>query len=52
MPLSPAPAPQLVLCEPLLNPGWERQAIGRSLRMGQTREVTVTKLLAKGENND
>lgn len=36
------------LCEPTLNPSFERQAIGRSHRMGQDRPLTVTRLLMMG----
>ncbi len=36
------------LCEPPLNPSFERQAIGRSHRMGQDKPLTVTRLLMKG----
>ncbi|KAL4443632.1 hypothetical protein ABPG75_011369 [Micractinium tetrahymenae] len=38
----------IVLCEPTLNPSFERQAIGRSHRMGQDKALTVTRLLMKG----
>ncbi|KAL4447266.1 hypothetical protein ABPG77_007299 [Micractinium sp. CCAP 211/92] len=38
----------IVLCEPTLNPSFERQAIGRSHRMGQDKALTVTRFLMKG----
>jgi hypothetical protein len=38
----------IILCEPTLNPSFERQAIGRSLRMGQDKAVTVSRLLMRG----
>ena len=41
-------ASHVYLCEPLLNPSLELQAIGRSRRMGQTRKVSVTRVYAQG----
>ncbi|KAI7841185.1 hypothetical protein COHA_005151 [Chlorella ohadii] len=41
-------ATHIILCEPTLNPSFERQAIGRSHRMGQDKPLTVTRLLMKG----
>ena len=41
-------ASHVFLLEPLLNPALEAQAIGRSWRMGQTREVTVHKMFVAG----
>ena len=41
-------ANQVFLLEPCLNPALEAQAIGRVHRMGQTREVTVTKFVVQG----
>ncbi|KAL4452379.1 hypothetical protein ABPG75_008041 [Micractinium tetrahymenae] len=38
----------IVLCEPTLNPSQERQAIGRSHRIGQDTAVTVTRFVMKG----
>lgn len=38
----------VVLCEPVLNPAFEEQAIGRCNRLGQQRAVTVTRLIMKG----
>ena len=46
-PLHPSPSHRS-LCEPTLNPSFERQAIGRSHRMGQDKPLTVTRLLMKG----
>ena len=40
-------ANHVFLLEPLLNPGLEKQAIGRVHRMGQRRSVTVTKFAMK-----
>jgi len=40
-------ASQVFLMEPVMNPGLEAQAIGRSWRMGQLRPVTVHKLYIK-----
>jgi SNF2 family DNA or RNA helicase len=37
-----------VLCEPVLNPTFEEQAIGRCSRFGQRRAVTVTRLVMEG----
>ena len=39
----------IILCEPTLNPSFEKQAIGRSHRMGQTKPLTVTRMLMLGE---
>lgn len=50
-PSLPRPSPHplaLSLCEPMLNPSFARQAIGRSHRMGQDKPLTVTRLLMKG----
>lgn len=41
-------ATHVYICEPLLNPALELQAIGRSRRMGQTKPVTVVRLYHKG----
>ncbi|PSC70354.1 serine threonine kinase isoform A [Micractinium conductrix] len=38
----------VILCEPLLNPTFEEQAIGRCYRMGQAQSVKVTRLVAEG----
>ncbi|EFN57988.1 hypothetical protein CHLNCDRAFT_142147 [Chlorella variabilis] len=38
----------IILCEPTLNPSFEKQAIGRSHRMGQTKPLTVTRMLMLG----
>lgn len=38
-------APIVFLLEPLLNPGLEKQAVGRVHRLGQRRPVTVTKFV-------
>ena len=40
-------ASHVYICEPLLNPGLELQAIGRSRRMGQDKQVTVTRVYAQ-----
>ena len=40
-------ASHVFLLEPVLNPALEAQAIGRAWRMGQTRPVTVVKMLIK-----
>jgi SWI/SNF-related matrix-associated actin-dependent regulator of chromatin subfamily A3 len=40
-------ANKVFLMEPLFNPALEAQAVGRAHRMGQTRPVTVYKLVAK-----
>lgn len=37
----------VVICEPQWKPSTEQQAIGRSYRMGQTRDVMVYRLLTK-----
>jgi len=37
-------ATHIYIMEPLMNPALEQQAIGRSRRMGQTREVTVFRM--------
>ena len=41
-------ATHVFICEPLMNPSLELQAIGRSQRMGQTKQVTVTRLYSRG----
>lgn len=41
-------ATHVYICEPLLNPSLELQAIGRSRRMGQTQPVTVTRMYCRG----
>ncbi|KAL4443224.1 hypothetical protein ABPG75_010961 [Micractinium tetrahymenae] len=38
----------VILCEPVLNPTFEEQAIGRCNRFGQTVSVRVTRLVMKG----
>jgi SNF2 family DNA or RNA helicase len=38
----------VVLCEPVLNPTYEEQAVGRCNRLGQLDSVTVTRLVMKG----
>ena len=38
----------VILCEPQLKPSTENQAISRTYRMGQTRNVLVYKLLSEG----
>ncbi len=42
-------ASHVLFCEPTLNPSFEKQAIGRAHRMGQTKPITVTRMLMKGE---
>ncbi|KAL4527670.1 hypothetical protein Ndes2437A_g02815 [Nannochloris sp. 'desiccata'] len=41
-------ANHVFICEPLLNPAVEAQAIGRSQRMGQEKVVTVHRLFSQG----
>ena len=41
-------ATHVYICEPLMNPALELQAIGRSRRMGQTKTVTVVRMYHKG----
>lgn len=41
-------ATHVYICEPLLNPALELQAIGRSRRMGQTKPVSVVRMYHKG----
>jgi SNF2-related domain/Helicase conserved C-terminal domain len=40
-------ANHVFICEPLLNPAVEAQAIGRSQRMGQEKQVTVHRMFTK-----
>lgn len=45
-------ASQVILCEPFWNPFTEEQAIDRAHRIGQTREVTVYRVLVAGTVED